>query len=270
MGLGDERLAAHFGGLVGAAQPADVLAHLDSLHAADVYVACAAGTGVASAAEALVAYCGPMVVAYVRAVDKDDALVDEVRQSVLHRLLTPESGPPRILTYGGRAPLPVWVGIAAQRSALSVLRSDGARARALGEAAREPWLGEQDPELRYLRERYKDAFEAAVVAAIAELPPRERALVRLQTVGGMTLAQMAPLYGVEESTVSRWLLRVRRTILEATQRKLSAAIGVDGDEFRSIARLVASQLDVSVARLLAQSVVVTSVEGRTAPERAGR
>ena len=38
-------------------------------------------------------------------------------------------GQPRILQYGGRAPLASWVGVAAKRTALGLLRADGARRR---------------------------------------------------------------------------------------------------------------------------------------------
>lgn len=231
----------------------DPIEALDRVHANDLYLACAAGLGIAGAADEVVALGAPAITGYVSAIDSSPSFVDEVRAAVIEKLLAPAEGAPRILQYQGRAPLAAWIGIAAQRMALSLLRADGAHARAADRAGREPLL-ELDPELRYLKQRYRDSFESAIAGALAALSPRDRALVRLHTVGGLPLAKIGPMYGVDESTASRWLQRARLAILEGTQRALERTLGVSEDEFKSIARLVASQLDVSVARLLAHDV----------------
>jgi RNA polymerase sigma-70 factor (ECF subfamily) len=159
-------------------------------------------------------------------------------------------GPPRILGYGGRAALSSWVSVAAQRLALGLLRSEGARRRVADRAGDEPGEADLDPELAYLKARYRDDFKAALTTALAGLPERQRTVVRLHTVGGLTLARIAALLSVDESTVSGWLARARETILAETERELGRRLGMNISEVPSLARLVTSQLDVSVARLL--------------------
>ena len=223
---------------------------LGGLHTDDLYLACAVGYDVPEAADLFARdFLAPIGTA-VMAIDRNPAFVDEVRQALYERLLIHDGGPPRILQYGGRASLSSWVGVAAQRLALGMLRSDGARQRAADRAADEPVALDLGPELAYLKTRYRDAFKEAVGVALAQLPQRQRTVIRLHTIAGLTLARIAAMMKVDESTVSRWITRAREGILEVTNRELGERLGIRVTEVPSLARLVTSQLDVSVARLL--------------------
>jgi RNA polymerase sigma-70 factor (ECF subfamily) len=228
----------------------DPLSALESLHATDLYLACAAGHGLPRARELFVTHFFTSIAGAVHAINGEPAFLDEVRQALHERLLLANEGPPRILGYGGRASLASWVGVAAQRLAFGLLRSEGAGRRAAERASDEPWPVELDPELQYLKVRYRAEFKAAVSAAIAGLPERHRTVVRLHTVAGLTLARIAAMLAVDESTVSRWIQRARETILAETERELGERLGMRVSEVPSLVRLVSSHLDVSVARLL--------------------
>jgi RNA polymerase sigma-70 factor (ECF subfamily) len=228
----------------------DPVAALETLHGTDLYLACAAGHGVPAAVEAFVrGYLQP-ISGSVQAVPGAAALVDEVRQRLHERLLVGTGGPPRILSYGGRSSLATWVGVSAQRIALDLLRAESAGRRAATQASEQPLPLDLDPELQYLKERYREDFKMALSVAIARLPQRERTVVRLHAVGGLTLAKIGSLLEVDESTVCRWFQRAKQTILVETQRELGARLGVQVSEVPSLARLVTSQLDLSLARLL--------------------
>lgn len=231
----------------GAAPPEVVL---DGLHTDDLYLACAAGHAIAPASELFVRHFLAPIAAAVQAIDKNPAFVDEVRQALHERLLIAGDAPPRILQYAGRASLSSWIGVAAQRLALGMLRSEGAHQRAAARAGDEPLELDLDPELQYLKTRYRDAFKEAITVAIAQLPQRQRTVMRLHTIGGLTLTKIAAMLLVDESTVSRWIQRARADILENAQRELGDRLGIRVAEVPSLARLVTSQLDVSVARLL--------------------
>jgi RNA polymerase sigma-70 factor (ECF subfamily) len=246
-----EDYAHHLAGSVASApETGDVMVTLEALHASDLYLACAAGRGVPEARELFVRRFLSSITAAIQTIDGDRAFVDEVRQALHERLLLNNDGPPRILGYGGRAALGTWVGVAAQRLALGLVRSEGAKRRAAERAADEPWPVDLDPELQYLKARYRDDFKAALSAALSGLPERQRAVLRLYAVGGLTLARIAVMVGADESTVSRWIQRARDVVLEQTQHELERRLGVRISEIPSLARLVVSQLDVSVARLL--------------------
>lgn len=237
-----------------AASPEDAApaAILERLCTSDLYLACAAGHGAAHASAACVRHFAPHIAAAVRTVAADPAFVDDVRQALHERLLIGDDGPPRILQYRGRASLASWLGVAAQRLALGMLRSDGARDRAAARARDEPLPFDLDPELQYLKDRYRDAFKQAVSTAFALLPDRQRTIIRLHTVAGFTLGRIGSMLMVDESTVSRWIQRARDDIFAHTQRVLCERLGIQISEMPSLARLITSQLDVSVARLLTE------------------
>ena len=259
MSLALPLFAEHLGRCSAAVPGADnPLSALGMLATEDLYLACAAGADLPHARELFARQFLQPLTAAVRSIDPAPALVDEVRQTLHESLLLGqvsradhEGGPgPRILQYGGRAPLATWVAVAAQRAALGLLRADGARRRVIDRAALEPLRFADDPELQYLKERYRGAFKDAVGRAISGLDQRQRTVIRLHTVSGLTLARIGVMLGVDESTVSRWVQRAREQILSETHRQLGATLGVRLNELPSLVRLVQSQLDVSVARLL--------------------
>jgi RNA polymerase sigma-70 factor (ECF subfamily) len=85
---------------------------------------------------------------------------------------------------------------------------------------------------------------------LAGLSDRERTLLRLHLLGRLRLDQIAPMFQVDASTISRWLAAARAGILAQTRKFLAGRLHVSSREFTSIARLLRSQIDVSLARLL--------------------
>jgi RNA polymerase sigma-70 factor (ECF subfamily) len=232
--------------------PADPRAALGSLRTSDLYLARAAGRGDPIAQELFVQRFLVPIARSTASVDASPAMIDDVGQALHERLLLAGDGEtPRILQYAGRALLSSWVGVAARRLTLGVLRQNNAHRSAVKRAAEEVLPLQLDPELQLIKDCYRAAFKDAVSSAIARLPQRERTIIRLHTVGGMTLARIGRLLEVDESTASRWEKRARQMILEDTHRELGERLGLRVAEFPSLVRLVTSQLDVSVARLLA-------------------
>jgi RNA polymerase sigma-70 factor (ECF subfamily) len=248
-----ESYSTHLAVCLGAAPGGgDLVAALEGLHTSDLYLACAAGHGSPEACEIFAHTFLQPIAGAVHMLDGGPAIVDEVRQVLHERLLLGTDGPPRILQYGGRSALGTWVGVAAQRAALDFLRTEGALRRAADRAAHEPLPLELDPELQYLKARYSAAFKEALGAAVGRLPQRQRIAIRLHTVGGLTLAKIAAMFSVEESTACRWVHRAREAILAETQRELGERLGICVAEVPSLARLVTSQLDLSIARLFGE------------------
>jgi RNA polymerase sigma-70 factor (ECF subfamily) len=194
-----------------------------------------------------------MVASFVERIDRSPAFVGEVMQLVRQRVFVGTvDTPPRIGSYAGRGPLAGWVGIAAQRIALDLLDKEKTEARARERAVADEIGAELDPELQYIKDRYRDAFERAFARAVEDLGPKERALLRLQIAGGLTLEQIGTMYKVNASTVSRWIAGVRTALLVETERLLRAELSLSPPEFTSLARVLASQMDISVSRLLVE------------------
>jgi RNA polymerase sigma-70 factor (ECF subfamily) len=127
-------------------QPAD----LASIHAEDLYLACAcAGNNQAALAELLVRL---EAVADRTASPGDDA--DEIRLSVMQRLVVDD--PPKIATYGGRGTLSQWLAAAMAREQISRRRTAARRRALLEDAATD--LAPSDPELAFLKTHYRAEY----------------------------------------------------------------------------------------------------------------
>jgi RNA polymerase sigma-70 factor (ECF subfamily) len=227
---------------------AAVAAGASVVHAADLALAFAVAAGDPVAARRFEALVGRDLVASVRAVDRTPAFVDEVAQDLRVKLTVGDRGAPRIASYRGTGPLVAWVAVAARRAALNAKRA--ARRTPVVDPLVELADREPDPELRHLRQLYRTEFRDALAAALAAASDRDRALLRLRFVEGLELAQLGRMYRVHESTASRWLAAARAQVAEAARLHLMVRLTITTATADSVARMVVSGLDLSLARLL--------------------
>jgi RNA polymerase sigma-70 factor (ECF subfamily) len=216
----------------------------------DLFLACACARGVAGAADAFDARCTPAIRAAAARVARTSAALDEIVQAVRDAVLVSRAGaPPRIAAYSGKGSLARWAAVTGQRIALMSVRSDRAEARArAGLAAEAP--PPADPELAYLKAHYRDEFERALAGLLQGLSERDRAILRLNLVEGLSAERIGKMYGVSRSTAQRWVEDVRESIAGELQRLMRDRVGLSGSGVGSVARLVASQMDLSLSRLL--------------------
>jgi RNA polymerase sigma-70 factor (ECF subfamily) len=222
---------------------------LASLRAEDFFLAFACVRGEARALEALDAHVLSQVGTWLPR--EEPALVDELRQLLRQRLLVPVDGaPPKLASYSGRGPLGLWVRAVALRLHIDRQRA-APRELPLEEApaALAERLG-ADPELAFIRERHQEDFRVAFRAALGRLEARERNLLRLHHVHGLSMDGVSATYQAPRSTVARWIARARERLLALTREELTARLGLTPDELDSLLRLVRSQLDVSLRLLM--------------------
>jgi len=173
----------------------------------------------------------------------------EALQEVRVKLFVGVDGqPPRILGYAGRGSLRGLIKVVATRAAISLLRKHGREQP--GDEAIVDASGESDPELAFLKARYRPVFREAFADAVAQLGARERNLLRLHFLRGVTLEQLATIYGVHRATIVRQLAAVRADLERSTRKGLTERLAVDRSELDGVMDLVRSQLDASVERLL--------------------
>ncbi|MGN6104605.1 MAG: sigma factor-like helix-turn-helix DNA-binding protein [Kofleriaceae bacterium] len=223
-------------------------------HPADVFlaIACRDGAPEAIAAfehELLGAAVGP-----IRSIDDNRGFVDEACQRLRASLLVGDGDRPRIADYAGRGPLRAWVGVSAVRTALMLRRSQ--------QRAREVPIGTDDwsdalatlstgnPELDLLKRQYATAFSEALRHAVAGLPPRLRAALRMSFVDGLSIDEIGAVYAVHRATAARWIQRACDGVLEHTRDELARQLALTATELDRVAALVQSQLDVSLSQLL--------------------
>ena len=178
-------------------------------------------------------------------------LVDDVRQALREKLLVAAPGArPRIAEYAGRGPLQAWVRVAAVRAALDLLRASGARGGG-GEVEPEDLAGDAvSPEVDYVKERYRPQFKAAFQESLRALDTEQRNVLRLHVVEGLNIDEIGALFKVHRSTVARWIAAARQQVLAGARNRLRVELGLSAGEFDSLAGVVRSQLDLSVAKIL--------------------
>jgi RNA polymerase sigma-70 factor (ECF subfamily) len=101
-----------------------------------------------------------------------------------------------------------------------------------------------------LKAKYRAAFRAAFAEAVASLAPKERNLLRMHLLGGVTLEQLASVHGVHRASIVRWLKDAREAVLSKTKAALARTLDVRADELESLHALAESRLDASIERLL--------------------
>jgi RNA polymerase sigma-70 factor (ECF subfamily) len=213
----------------------------------DLYLACACARRDPAALDAFERHVIAEVPAYVSRLDAGATFADEVRQRVRERLLVASPGePPRIADYAGRGPLGAWVRIAATRIALDLLRERGDALAADEDLA--PTL--HDPALELVRERYADAYQAAIKLALSSLSSRERNVLRMHLVARFSIDAIGTTYRVHRATAARWIERAQDKVASETYRLLGEQLALSHSELDSIARVLVSQLHVSIGPLL--------------------
>jgi len=224
--------------------------------AADLYLACAASHGVPEAVEIFERQYMSRVPQLVGHLHLAPHALDELCQRVRELLLVARADKPaKLAEYAGRGTLLGWLCVVAVRVAIDQLRSD--RRHAADELPDElPFLDSvsNEPELVLLRTRFRPRFHEALRAASAALTKRERHLLRMRFVDGLTLDQMASLFRVTKSTVHRWIERARACFLRSVRRFFRDEVGLSASEIDSVVRLLQSQAEFSLPSLLRSSV----------------
>jgi RNA polymerase sigma-70 factor (ECF subfamily) len=229
----------------------DPLHALAGLHVSDLYLACACLKGDAEAAAQLQATHFPRIETALRRVDPGSTLTDDIKQMVYLKVFAPtEGGQPRITQYSGKGELGKWLQVVAVRVAQNVQRRL-AKEQHLHDSSLERIVSpEESPELRYIKQLYRDEFRQAFREALATLTSRQRNVLRYRLVEGLSLEQLAALYKVNRTTITRWIAATRQQLLDETRKALSGALKLDTAELTSLIGVLQSQVETSVRRFL--------------------
>lgn len=227
---------------------------LAELDAPDLFLAAACLAGAEEAAACFMRSCRPDIDAALTRFPAQGTFREDVTDEVFEKMLVAApSRPARIAEYRGQSSLARWVRVVTVRTAIDRLRGRGRREQLVGDPALlDGFDRDDDPELRYIRERYAEQFRAAFEHAVASLDDRERRLLRERIVHGLGLVQLAALHQTSKSTAARWIAAARARLVAAAHAYLQEHLHVAPDELRSAMRLLTSRLHISVARVLAR------------------
>jgi len=233
-------------------EPAGLADAIAALRAADLAIAAACAAGDPAALRAFDAtYLGNLRAVLAR-VTTSAAEVAEVAQIVREKLLVPgAAGRARILDTAGHGDLGGLVRVIAIRTALNLRRAEQRQDPLEDHAELATLAPESDPELAAIQAQHRALIKAALEAALAGLEPRQRSVLRMHLVEGLTIDEIGRAHDVHRATAARWLEHVRDELRAATLRGLRARLGGDADGVASLIRVLDSRLQVSFQRLLA-------------------
>jgi RNA polymerase sigma-70 factor, ECF subfamily len=240
----------HLAGALLARDPADANARVAGLRLPDLYLACACLAGEPAALRALQDLLRALPQP-ARVAGGDAAFADDVRARVAERLLTGAAGrPPKLALYRGEGSLRGWLTVVAQRIALEMREAAGTPAARLDDFS--SLLGGRcEPEVEMLRARFAPRLQAALQVAAGRLTERERLLLRLSLLQGLSTRQIAGSYRVNQSTVTRWIGRALDRLGQAVRESLRAGDGLGESEVDSLIAAVRSRVELSLTGLLA-------------------
>lgn len=229
----------------GATEPAAALAEM---HTEDLYLARACAEGSRAAIESFEKHIMSQVPRAIARVDSDDGFMRQIMEDVRVKLLVGDGGEPRILRYLGRGPLSSWVQVTGIRAAYSHKRRRGKEVP-LPSDLDVPLIADA-PELARLREQIEAPFRRAFLAALAELTPRERTILRLYLIEEVSAESIGTMYKVHRATVARWIHKARRAVHAGTRKRLQQELDIGAETFESLMGALLSRLDVSLASFL--------------------
>lgn len=234
-----------------------LLEALKDLRASDLYLACACSRGDDRALALFDEHFTPRIEMSLARLRLSDSSVAEIKQMLSKKLfVTEDEAPPRIASYAGSGSLDAWVRVTAIRMALRLMQKE--KKDVLADTQMIDALSPQsdDPELKYLKKRYRREFKEAFGQAMESLSGRERTLLRLHILDQLNIDQIGVFYQVHRATAARWLTDTRQTVATRTQSIMMKHLQIQREDYESILRLIESQIDLSISQYL-----ITSADG---------
>jgi RNA polymerase sigma-70 factor (ECF subfamily) len=244
----EEALAARLAQCVEASDPLPSV--LDDLHVVDLALALACARGSAAAIAAFEGlYFGDLEHAFRgRSIGGMD--LDDTKQILRARLFVEGDAPPKILGYAGRGTLRGWMRAVIAHQVMNMARR-GRREVHADDAlfAALPSDGD-DAETRRMKRLCTAAFRRAFLGALEALSPAERNLLRYRYAEGLSIQQIAVLYGVHRETAGIKLAQARASLERAVRGDLVAHLRVAQSELESVVRVALSEIDITLSRVL--------------------
>jgi len=225
---------------------------LEKLHTADLYLACACAQQNPKALAAFDASYLRQTPRFIAHINSSPSFADEVTQCLREKTLVPSAeGSARIAEYAGLGTLLSWVRIAAVRMAIDLARKSRPPQKERELSAVEQILkANASPEMACISVQYRDLLNDAIRTALSSLTDEQRNLLRLYYLHGMSMEQIAGLFGVEHrATIKRRLDKLQDRLLEAIKGAVRNRLQLSSMEFRSLVNVLLSQLDLAGSAL---------------------
>jgi RNA polymerase sigma-70 factor (ECF subfamily) len=215
----------------------------------DLYLACAAGEGRPRAVQTIDHQFVQRLEARIRRLGSTADTASDALQAVRERLFAGPS--PRIRAYNAAGPLAQWIKVVAIRTAIDLHRATSPVQRAAVPLSSNLADASLDPTTAMLKRRYKAEFEQALRIHLARLSSRDRTVLRLHLIEGLSVEKIGTLYQVHRVTIARWIWTAGEALLEGVRQHFRDLFGIVAKECDSLAGLMRSEIALDLPRLLA-------------------
>jgi RNA polymerase sigma-70 factor (ECF subfamily) len=188
------------------------------------------------------------IAAYLGRLRVGPELIGELRQQA--RLAILLGANPLIGQYRGSGPLLAWVRVIVVRTALAMTRVVRAHHQTDVEALDRLISPDLGPEASAIKARYRTQLQTALTEALAALSDHEKALLRLHFVDGLGVEGIGRIYQVHRATAARWLVTLRRQVLQRVRQALALPGTASSSELRSLVTLLRNELELSLHDVL--------------------
>lgn len=217
----------------------------------DLYLAVAAHRGDPDAASEVHALCERAVAFAAARLRASPTEADDARSELRRLVFTQDQDRPAAIgAFAGRGDLLGYLRIIVARTLGRSLQR-AAKQASLDDELADELAARFDPETALMREHYRPEVDAALRAAVAALPDRGRAVLRYSLIDGWSIDQLGACYGVHRATAARWLAATREELGRRIREHLGARLAITDSQVDSIVTMVASGIEVSLARMLA-------------------
>jgi RNA polymerase sigma-70 factor (ECF subfamily) len=185
-------------------------------------------------------------------------LHESVRHEFLQHLLTlllvgSAAQPPLLEQYSGLGKLSTWLRLVVARRSRRFLGVELRYVPFVEGLHDEVFFVDDELELGFVKSSYRAHFREAFRAAIAEaLSAKQRNILRYYLDEELNIDQIGKIYNVNRSTVARWLVKIRTTLLRETRKRLADRLNLSPFEFEKILSIIRSRLHATFIDLLGQ------------------
>ena len=173
---------------------------------------------------------------------------DELRQQLRVRLF---AGPKaKVGDFRGSGHLGAWVHIMAVRLALRLREGAPPVEAREGTILAQLVSDDASPDQFAAKARYSAVFQQALEGTFARLEPRQKTLLRMHFVDNLSIDEVGDVFHVHRATVARWLVAIRKHVLEEICRRVALDLPASVSEARSLVDLVRSDVRLSLVRVL--------------------
>jgi len=218
------------------------------LWAADFYLACAAANGHEPAMAIIDQRFVRKLAPRIKRLGAPASSVADILQVIRERLFT---GPrPRIAAYNAAGPLEQWIKVVGIRTAIDLHRKETPVERARIGVPKTVGEPTPDPTAQLTKDRYKLELQQVLKRGIQTLSTRDRTVLRLHLVDGLSIEKIATTQGVHRVTVARWIWNAGEILLDGVRRHFKDHHGMVPSECDSLAHLVQSQISLDLPGIL--------------------